>query len=377
MAASLAIKAHFRKLRDPRRRHGQEHRFLDILVIGLCAVIGAANSWTGIAVFGRTHQTWFKRFLALPNGIPSHDTFERVFQRLDPQAFQACLRQWLLALTGALSLRHIAIDGKTLRGSGSSDLGPLQLVSASASAQQLSLGQVAVAADSNEVTAIPHLLELLDLKGALVTIDALGCQKAVAQEIVNRGGDYVLTVTANQGQLLDDIQGCLSRALDDGVDGRDFEIYAKAERGHGRQERRSYVVVRHPEGIRQEADWPKLSVVGMCQSERTVAGKTSSEVRYFIGSKQAGARFYGRCLRNHWRIENNLHWQMAVTFAEDQNRTAQRQAAENLALMRRIALTLLKRHPSKESIRNKRLQAGWDTNFLEEILRGSANSDNL
>ena len=377
MAASLAIKAHFRKLRDPRRRHGQEHRFLDILVLGLCAVIGGANSWTGIALFGRTHQTWFKRFLALPNGIPSHDTFERVFRRLDPQAFQACLRQWLLALTGALSVRHIAIDGKTLRGSGAADLGPLQLVSAWASAQQLSLGQVAVAADSNEVTAIPPLLELLDLKGALVTLDALGCQKAIAEEIVTRGGDYVLTVKGNQGQLLDDIQGCLRRALDDGVEGRDFAIYAKAARGHGRQEQRSYVVIRHPKGIGQEAEWPKLSVVGLCQSERTVAGKTSSEVRYFIGSKQAGARFYGRCLRNHWRVENNLHWQMDVTFAEDQNRTAQRQAAENLALMRRIALTLLKRHPSKESVRNKRLQAGWDTKFLEEVLRASANLDNL
>src|SRR5262245_29810424 len=229
MVTSLAIKAHFRKLRDPRRRQGQEHRFLDILVLGLCAVIGGANSWTGIALFGRTHRTWFQRFLALPNGIPSHDTFERVFRRLDPQAFQACLRQWLLALTGALSPRHIAIDGKTLRGSGSSDLGPLQLVSAWATAQHLSLGQVAVAADSNEITAIPRLLELLDLKGALVTIDAIGCQKAIAQEVVSRGADYVLTVKANQGQLLDDIQRCVGRALDEGVEGRDFAIYEQTE----------------------------------------------------------------------------------------------------------------------------------------------------
>jgi predicted transposase YbfD/YdcC len=377
MATSLSIKAHFRKLRDPRRRHGQEHRFLDILVIGLCAVIGGANSWTGIALFGRTHQAWFRRFLALPNGIPSHDTFERVFQRLDPQAFQACLRQWLLSLTGALPLPHIAIDGKTLRGSGAPGLGPLQVVSAWATAQHLSLGQVAVAVDSNEITAVPQLLELLDLRGALVTIDAMGCQKAIAQEIVDRGGDYVLTVKANQGQLLEDIQQCVGRALDEGVEGRDYQIYEKAECGHGREERRSYLVIPHPEGIRQQAEWPKLHVVGMCHSERTVGGETSSEVRYFIGSKQAGARSYGRCLRNHWRIENNLHWQMDVTFAEDQNRTAQRQAAENLGLMRRIALTLLKRHPSKESIRNKRLQAGWDTAFLEEVLRGIGNSENL
>jgi predicted transposase YbfD/YdcC len=376
MATSLSLKAHFRTLRDPRRRHGQEHRFLDIILIGLCAVIGGANTWKGIALFGTTHYAWFKRFLALPNGIPSHDTFARVFQRLDPQAFQACLRPWLLSLSGALALPHIAIDGKTLRGA-ASDLGPLHLVSAWATQQHLSLGQVAVATKSNEITAIPPLLALLDLHGALVTVDAMGCQKAIAQQIVEGGGDYALAVKGNQEHLLEDIQRCVSQALDHGEEGRDYHVYRQEEKGHGRAEQRTYFVIPHPQGIRQQAEWAKLRVVGMCERRRTVEGKTSSELHYFIGSKRAGARYYGHVLRNHWRIENNLHWQMDVAFGEDQNRTAQQHAAENLALLRRVAVTLLKRHPSPESIRHKRQQAGWDTKFLEEVLRGSGNSESL
>jgi len=374
MAPSLCIKSHFRTLCDPRRRHGREHRLLDIIVIAICAVIGGANSWRAIALFGRTHRSWFKRFLALPNGIPSYHTFARLFQQLNPQAFQTCLRQWLLDLSGVMKAPHIAIDGKTLRGSASGTLGPLHLVSAWATQYHLSLGQVAVDAKSNEITAIPELLGLLELHGAVVTIDAMGCQKAVAEKIVQQGADYVLTVKDNQPHLLEDIQGCLEQAFEHGVEGRDYRCYQETERGHGREELRSYVVVPEPDGIRNREDWPKLRVVGMCYCERTVRGKTSSEARYFIGSKQAGARYYGRVLRDHWRIENNLHWQLDVTFDEDRNTTAARQGAENLAMLRRLALVLLKRHPDKDSLRNKRLRAGWDTEFLEEVLRGSENS---
>ncbi len=375
MANSLSIKSHFRKLRDPRRRHGREHRFLDIVVIAICAVIGGANSWRAIALFGRTHRVWFKRFLALPNDIPSYHTFKRLFQLVNPQTFQACLRQWLLDLSGVLKVSHIAIDGKTLRGSGSSCLGPLHLVSAWATQHHLSLGQVAVDAKSNEITAIPKLLELLDLHGAVVSIDAIGCQKAIAEKIVAGGGDYVLTVKDNQEHLLDDIQQCVGEVLEHGVEGRDYQTYEKTEQGHGREETRSYVVVPEPEGIRQREGWRKLRVVGMCHCERTVQGKTSSEVRYFIGSKKASARYYARVLRDHWRIENNLHWQLDIAFDEDHNRTVHRQAAENLAMLRRLALVLVKRHPSKDSLRNKRLQAGWDMKFLEEVLRASGNSE--
>jgi predicted transposase YbfD/YdcC len=377
--ARVAIKTYFRKLKDPRRRHGQHHRFLDIIVIAICAVIAGANTWTDIATFGRRRHDWLNRFLALPNGIPSHDTFERVFAHLDPQQFQVCFRAWMLALSGVLDIKHIAIDGKTLRGSGNAatGLGPLHVVSAWATQQHLSLGQVAVDEKSNEITAIPQLLELLDLHGALVTIDAMGCQKAIAQKIVEGGGDYLLVVKENQEHLLEDIQGCVSQALDYGQAGHEYQIYEKAEQGHGREEKRTYLVIPEPEGIRQRDQWPKLRVVGMCCSERTVQGETSTEVRYFIGSKKAGAGYYGRALRSHWQIENNLHWQMDIAFGEDHHRTQERRAAENLAFVRRIAVSLLKRHPSKESIRTKRLQAGWDNDFLAEVIQGAANSENL
>jgi len=375
MATSLGIKSHLRTLRDPRRRHGRDHRLLDIIVIAICAVIGGANSWRAMALFGRTHRAWFQRFLALPHGIPSYHTFRRLFQQLDPQAFQTCLRQWLLDVSGVLRVPHIAIDGKTLRGSGSAALGPLHLVSAWATQAHLSLGQVAVEAKSNEITAIPALLELLELHGAVVTIDAMGCQKTIAEKIVQRGGDYVLTVKDNQEHLLDDIQARVGQVLEQGVEGRDYQTYEKTERGHGRVETRSYVVIPDPEGIRQAEAWPKLQVVGMCHCERTVQGETSSEVRYFIGSKKASARYYGRVLRDHWRIENNLHWQLDITFDEDGNTTVDRHAAANLAMLRRAALVLLKRHPDADSLRNKRLRAGWDTEFLQEVLCASGNSE--
>ena len=375
MTRSLAIKAHFRPLRDPRRRYRREHLFLDIIVVAICAIIGNADSWRAIALWGRTHETWLRRFLALPHGIPCHDTFRRLFERLDPAAFERCLRQWLFELRGVLKVSQIAIDGKTLCSSGSPRLGPLHLVSAWATQYHVSLGQVAVDAKSNEITAIPQLLELLDLHGALVTIDAMGCQKAIAQKIVERGGDYVLTVKDNQEHLREDIEACVERALEHGAEGQDYYTYEGTERGHGREETRSYVVIPNPEGLRDAAAWPKLRVVGACFRERTVQGKTSLEARYFIGSKQARARYYGQALRNHWGIENNLHWQLDVSFAEDANQTADRRGAQNLALVRKLALALLKQHPGKGSLRNKRQQAGWDTDFLEEVLRGSGSSE--
>lgn len=367
----LLVTRHFARLRDPRLNRRKLHLLMDIIVIALCAVIGGANDWQQIATFARCRLEWFQTFLALPNGIPSHDTFERVFDRLDPHAFQACFRQWVDALTQTLGLTHIAIDGKTLRGSGNrpKKLGTLHLVSAWATQCHLSLGQVAVADKSNEITAIPQLLELLDVHGALVTIDAMGCQKEIAKKIVEGGGDYILAVKDNQPHLLEDIQECLSKALDAQTEEPRCDTYTTEERGHGRQETRSYVIVHDPEGLRNHAAWAGLKVVGMCRSERTVNGKTSEEVRYFIGSRPMSARQYGVGLRGHWGIENNLHWQLDVTFAEDGNRVQRRHGAENLALVRRLALTLLKQHSGKASLACKRLEAALNPLFLEEILR--------
>jgi predicted transposase YbfD/YdcC len=368
--ADLSITKYFKKVKDPRRRHRRLHALQDIIVIALCAVIANAQDWQEIETFGRKRQVWLKRFLKLSNGIPSHDTFERVFNRLNPQAFQACFREWVQAIQQAVKIKHVAIDGKTLRGSGSAKLGPLHLVSAWATAQRLSLGQVAVDDKSNEITAIPALLELLELKGALVTIDAMGCQKAIAQKIIDQKADYILTVKENQPHLLADIQDSLLAAAEVDFAGMEHDTYETQERGHGREEYRLYTVLHNIDGLRQKEDWAGLTTIGMCVCERTVHGKSTEEVRFFIGSKKATAKVYGKALRNHWGIENNLHWQLDVTFQEDRNRVSNRNAAENLALLRRLTLSLLQAHPAKLSIAKKRYAAALDTDFLEEILRG-------
>jgi predicted transposase YbfD/YdcC len=372
MAASpLGIRKYLRRLPDPRINRCKRHLLLDIVTMAICAAIGGADTWQEIATFARRRKDWLERFLELPNGIPSHHTFRRVFERLDPLALQHGLVQWLHGLSETVPVRHIAIDGKTLRhsGGGSSPLRYLHLVSAWATEASLTLGQVATEDKSNEITAIPKLLELLDLHGALVTIDAIGCQKEIARKIREGGGHYVLTVKDNQEHLKEDIQNCLKQAAEADFADVDWDRHETEEQAHGRHERRSYLLIRDPEGIRHQDAWQDLKVIGLCYSERTVGGKTSDEVRYFIGSKRASARYYGRALRGHWRIENCLHWQMDVTFGEDASRIQQRHGGQNFALLRRLAWGLLKRHPSKGSIRSKRYEAALDVSFLEEVLR--------
>ena len=378
VSSPAAIQRHFGKLKDPRIRRRLRHELLDIIVIAICAVIADCDTWEDIGLFARKRQDWLQRFLALPNGVPSAGTISRVFSQLDPAAFGACFQSWVRAVSTALGLTHIAIDGKTLRRSfaRAAGLGPLHLVSAWATDQHLTLGQVAVDSKSNEITAIPQLLALLDLHGALVTIDAMGCQKEIAERIVAGGGDYVLTVKANQEHLLEDIQATVTRALDGELPAEQVDQYATTERDHGRQEERSYVVIHQVEGIRDRGLWRKLTTVGMCCSERTLDGKTSTEVRYFIGSRRMSAKRYGKVLRHHWGIENNLHWQLDMTFDEDASRIQERNGAHNFAWLRRIALSLLKQNDSKMSIRGKRKAAAMDPAFLEEIARGSAKLEN-
>ena len=375
--ASLSIKKHFTRLRDPRIHRRKRHLLIDIIVIAVCAVICGADNWQQVTAVGRRRLDWFKRFLKLPNGIPSHDTFERVFNLLDPDVFLRCFLEWTRSLYEALGTEQIAIDGKTLRRSGSPSKGlaALHVVSAWATKNNLTLGQVAVEAKSNEITAIPRLLELLDLQGALVTIDAMGCQKAIAEQIIDRGGNYLFTVKDNQEHLAEDIRACFEKAFDTNFENVKSDEYSTTEKAHGREEWRSYVILHDPVDIRNLDAWPKLCVIGLCVSERTVNGKTSTEERYFIGSKRAGAKYYAQALRNHWRVENCLHWQMDLTFDEDGSRIRQRNAAENFSGLRRMALNLLKRHPSKSSIACKRLEAAMDVEFLEEVLRANTLGD--
>jgi predicted transposase YbfD/YdcC len=292
--SAFAISRLFTRLRDPRRQHLKRHLLIDIIVIAICAVIAGADDWQHIVTFARHRRAWLQTFLRLPNGIPSHDTFERVFERLDPQAFQVCFSRWVEALAQTLGFGHIAIDGKTLRHSGNTSKGwrPLHLVSAWATQCHLSLAQVAVEEKSNKITAIPRLLELLDVRGALVTIDAMGCQKVIAKQIVEAGGDYILTVKENQPHLLEDVQACLERALDGADESAACETYETTACGHGREETRSYLTLTNPDGIRNQEAWVGLKVIGMCLCTRVVNGQRSDETHYFIGSRVMNAAAY-------------------------------------------------------------------------------------
>jgi predicted transposase YbfD/YdcC len=344
---------------------------IDLLVMAICAVIGNCDDWPDIALFARQRESWFRRFLRLPGGVPSHDTFERVFAALDMRAFERCCLAWLREVADLVGVGHIAIDGKTLCGSAGSLLGPLHLVSAWATQAQVTLGQVAVDGKSNEITAIPQLLELLDLTGALVTIDAIGCQKAIARKIVAGGGDYLLVVKGNQERLLADIQQTVAQALEGELPAGVVRQTKTTERGHGRQEERSCVVVTHVAGIRGRQAWARLSTVGMCRRERTVNGQSTTEVCYFIGSRRMAARRYAQALRSHWGIENNCHWQLDVSFREDASRIENRHGAANFARLRKLALAVLKQHPRKDSIARKRKAAALDPDFLTEVLAGA------
>lgn len=371
-----SIKKHFRRLPDPRVVGRTRHLLVDIVVMAICGVIGNCEDWPDIAQFAQKRAAWFKRFLQLPGGVPSHDTFERVFAALDPRALERCCLAWLHEVADLVGVGHIAIDGKTLRGS-AGPLGALHIVSAWATQAQVSLGQVAVDGKSNEITAIPKLLALLDLKGALVSIDAIGCQKKIASQIVAGGGDYVLVVKSNQGRLLDDIQETVAQALDGALPAGVVRQSWTTDQGHGRQEKRGCVMVRHVAGIRDRRLWPGLTTVGMCYRERTVNGQTSEEAIYFIGSRRMGARRYAQALREHWGIENQLHWHLDVSFHEDASRIENHHGAANFTLFRKMALQLLKRHPRKDSVARKRKRAALDTEFLAETLGQVKNLDNV
>lgn len=370
---ALAIQTHFAALEDPRIDRTRRHALLDIVVIALCAVICGAEGWVDIADYGVAKYDWLKTFLALPHGIPSHDTFRRVFCLLDPCAFQECFQRWVDALSAGLGLKRIAIDGKTLRRSFDRATGKaaLHLVSAWATTQHLVLGQVAVDSKSNEITAIPKLLELLDVSGAMVTIDALGCQKEIAAKIREGGGDYVLAVKDNQPHLLEDIQLCFERGLDNDFAGLEHSYHEAIYDGHGRVEAHQVHTIMHPQGIRDLALWKDLKAITLIYSERQEVGQeATAEVRYYIGSRLAKASAYAGYVRGHWGIENGLHWVLDVSFDEDHSRMRTDHSAENMALLRRLALSLLKRHGGRGSIRGKRKQSGWNDKVLVEVLSG-------
>jgi predicted transposase YbfD/YdcC len=375
---SLSFSRYFGALRDPRRVCRTTFRFLDLIFIALVATIAGANDPKAIAVFAYERRVWLQKYCRLPVDpqtqeilSPSHDTFERLLARLNPAVFARCFGHWTAALAEGLGLKQVAIDGKCLRGSGSKKDGQktLHLVQAWATENHLCLGQVAVNEKSNEITAIPKLLEMLELKGALVTIDAMGCQKKVAAKIIEAGGDYLLPVKGNQEKLKGQIEMTFAFAEALEFEGMESDYYETFERGHGRTERRMYIVLYNLGLVGEKDKWPELKAIGRCIREREVDGQMSIEEHYFIGSRKMAAAGYAGAFRGHWGIENNLHWQLDVSFAEDANQTADRNTQQNLAALRRHALALLKRHPAKLSIPKKRYKATLSESFLDQVLQ--------
>lgn len=370
----------FAELDDPRVDRTKRHRLLDILTIALCAVLSGADNWVEIEAFGHTKEPWLRSFLALPNGIPSHDTFGRLFAALDPVQFQQGFFAWVQAatahrpgLTPPDGLDHVALDGKTLRRSHdrANGQGPLHLVSAWASANRLVLGQVAVETKSNEIVALPALIKLLDLTDCLVTIDAIGTQTAIAAAIVEQGGEYALALKGNQGTLHREVAATFAHAQATGFAGITHDTYRTLEKGHGRIEERRWWTISDP-AYRAYLDptgaWRKLTSIAMVERERTIGATVTRETQYYLASV-ASATTVGRGVRRHWGVENGLHWVLDIAFREDECRVRTGHAPQNLAIVRHLALNLLRQDTvPKIGVKARRLKAAWDTSYLSRLL---------
>jgi predicted transposase YbfD/YdcC len=369
---SARIRDHFADLTDPRRRKVL-YPLINIVTIAICAVICGADDFVSIAAYGRKKRKWLSQFLDLTRGIPSHDRFNAVLGAIKPAEFESCLLSWITALHEITDGQVVAIDGKTLRRSfdAASSKSAIHMVSAWATANQISLGQVVVDQKSNEITAIPKLLQILEISGCLVTIDAMGCQTEIAQAIVDAKAHYVLAVKSNQPTLFDGISWFFLKQREKGFARTPVSRYETRERGHGREETRSYFVCAVPRDLPDRKRWPKLAAIGWAISDTVRGGKHCYEMRYYILSKKLSARKFAAAVRGHWSIENRLHWQLDVTFQEDQSRLRRGHADTNFSLLRRTALSLLKNnHTLKVGVKNKRLAAGWDDSYLQQVLFG-------
>jgi predicted transposase YbfD/YdcC len=365
------ISIYFSDLPDPRVERCKHHTLLDIVTIAICAVISNADGWTDIEAYGRAKEPWLRQFLELPAGIPSHDTFARVFAKLDPTAFQACFVRWVDAIRDKLPGDVVAIDGKTSRRTRDTaiDLSPLHILSAWSTDNHLVLGQVRVNEKSNEITAIPLLLDMLDLKGCLVTIDALGCQTAIADKIVAQEADYLLACKGNQERIHMDVEHLFTELFSAERSPSMLDYVKTTNEGHGRREVREIWTTAQLDTLRDRERWTKLQSVACVRSERTLAGETTTETRFYLSSARSDAERLAHAIRSHWGIENQVHWVLDVVFAEDRSRLRIDHSAHNMAIIRHIVLNMLRQEPSlKTSLRQKRLRAGWDDTYALKVL---------
>lgn len=372
----VAILARFESLTDPRVERSKRHLLIDMVTIGLCAAICGADSWVDVEKFGHAKRDWFARFLDLPDGIPSHDTFGRVFARLDTAEFLLCLQNWLRSLHLSLKEQGVAIDGKTLRGSfdAASGKSALHVVSAWASGLRLSLGEVAVDGKSNEITAVPKLLELLELTGAVVTLDAMHCQKNTLAAIRAKGADYLVPVKDNQPTLYGLVREAFVAYGEDNYQARAVKQHRTVERNRGRDEERLVYAAPPPPELQDHAEWRDVRSIVMVYRATTRNGKLTEETSYYLSSLPPKVQKIARYIRGHWGIENTLHWTLDVIFAEDRSRIRIGHAPEIASLFRKLALLVLQQDTtSRGSLRGKRLQAGWNEEFLERLLCGFSN----
>lgn len=368
----ITIADHFSQMEDPRVERTKQHKLIDIITIAICAVICGADTWVAIETYGRAKYEWLKKFLELPNGIPSHDTFARVFARLNPEQFQQCFLNWIKSISKITQGEVIGIDGKTLRHSydKGADKGAIHMVSAWATANRLVLGQVKVDEKSNEITAIPELLKVLEISGCIVTIDAMGCQKEIVKLIAEQDADYIITLKKNQGNLYKNVKQLFKEAIRTGFKGFQHSNYKTQGSAHGREEIRHYLMLSNIQSrIDPQQKWAKLNSVGMVEYVRTIDGKTTVETRYYISSLTNNAQILADSVRNHWGVENSLHWVLDVAFGEDDCRIRKDNAPQNFAVLRHIAVNLLGREKSQKfGVKNKQFLAAMDNEYLTKIL---------
>jgi predicted transposase YbfD/YdcC len=369
---AVALLDHFAELRDPRREHRRWHKLSDILVIAVCAVLCGAESYPAIEDFGHEREAWLQQFLELPGGIPSHDTFNRVLRLVDPVQFQACFLSWMQAVAAATAGEVVAIDGKALRRSFDTGTAKraIHMVSAWATANGVVLGQRKVDTKSNEITAIPELLDLLALKGCIVTIDAMGCQRAIAQKILDQGADYVLALKGNQPTLEQAVERFFVTGPEAEAHRSRSEYHEQTEQGHGRVETRCAWISAALDAELTAAAWPGLQSIGRVEATRTLGGKTSVEQRFYLSRLPPEAPPFARAVRKPGGIENKLHWTLDMTFREDQSRLRAGHGAENFAVLRHIALNLLRQESSPKSMPRKRLACALNPDYLLKVLLG-------